>query len=396
MTNTNIPLDVLVVGGGMYVAGRGVSGADGTIMPALLEGRRAGKIGRIAVSTTRAETAAATAAQAQTLAEKMGVDGDCFSYPASGVNEQAFLAAVDEFKPEAVIVSVPDHLHADVSVPLIEQGLPCLVVKPMAGSLEDAKSMAVAADKAGVIAQVEFHKRLDESNRLLRDAIRGGQIGDPLYAVVEYSQRKIIPSEVFKSWAEHSNIFQYLGVHYVDLIQWMTDYSPVRVTAWGQKRFLAGLGIDTWDSMQVVIEWDTGDGGRFVSTHITNWIDPNNTSAMSDQKINVVGTKGRFQADQKNRGVQVVTDDQGVQDVNPYFTASWKDDLSGNRVFEGYGIKSVLRFVDDVLAVRAGNVTIAELEGSRPGFRACVVSTAVVEAARQSLENNSNPVEVSL
>ena len=51
--------------------------------------------------------------------------------------------------------------------------------------------------------------------------------------------------------------------------------------------------------MQVVIEWERKDGGLFVSTHITNWIDPDETSAMSDQKINVVGTKGRFQADQK-------------------------------------------------------------------------------------------------
>ena len=51
--------------------------------------------------------------------------------------------------------------------------------------------------------------------------------------------------------------------------------------------------------MQLVVEWERKDGGQFVSTHITNWIDPDETSAMSDQKINVVGTKGRFQADQK-------------------------------------------------------------------------------------------------
>ena len=40
---------------------------------------------------------------------------------------------------------------------------------------------------------------------------------------------------------------------------------------------------------------------------------------MSDQKINVVGTKGRFQADQKHRGVQVVQDELGIQEINPYF-----------------------------------------------------------------------------
>ena len=51
--------------------------------------------------------------------------------------------------------------------------------------------------------------------------------------------------------------------------------------------------------MQVVIEWERKDRGLFVSTHITNWIDPDETSAMSDQKINVVGTKGRFRQTKK-------------------------------------------------------------------------------------------------
>ena len=41
------------------------------------------------------------------------------------------------------------------------------------------------------------------------------------------------------------------------------------------------------------------DKTLFTETILTNWIDPENSSAMSDQKIKFIGTKGRFEADQK-------------------------------------------------------------------------------------------------
>jgi hypothetical protein len=41
-------LNALVIGGGMYVTGRGTS-SYGTIMPALLEARKLGQIGKIAI-----------------------------------------------------------------------------------------------------------------------------------------------------------------------------------------------------------------------------------------------------------------------------------------------------------------------------------------------------------
>ncbi len=226
----------------------------------------------------------------------------------------------------------------------------------------------------------------------MREAIRAGNLGTPLYATVEYSQRKIIPRDVFKGWAAQSNIFQYLGVHYVDLIQWATGFKPVRVTAWGQKNHLVSLGIDTWDAMQVVIEWDQGNGTPFVSTHITNWIDPDQSTAMSDQKITVVGTEGRYDSDQKHRGVQLVTDDGGVQDINPYFTASWHD--GDEMQFDGYGIRSVRQFIDDVIAVRAGKVSLRDLDNTRPTFSNCLISSAVIDAAKRSLEDGSQPTGV--
>ena len=388
-------IKILIIGGGMYVTGKGTT-SNGTIMPALLEARRHKLVSKLGLVTTSADSANENRERVNDLAQRMGVDSQCEYFPKSVHNEQAYLEAVEQFKPDAVIVAVPDHLHASVCIPLIEKRIHCLVVKPMATTLAEANAMTEAAKKAGVVAQVEFHKRLDESNLLLRDAIQSKKFGELLYAIIEYSQKKQIPRDVFHSWAEKSSVFQYLGVHYVDLLQFVTDFRPLRVSAWGQKDYLKNLGIDTWDSMQVVVEWERKDGGQFVSTHITNWIDPDETSAMSDQKINVVGTKGRFQADQKNRGVQIVEDGKGIQDVNPYFSSSWKENINQYLLFNGYGIKSVLQFVKDVQMFKDGEIELETLKKIRPSFEVCRISSAVIEAAHQSLKQQNFPINIQI
>ena len=49
------------------------------------------------------------------------------------------------------------------------------------------------------------------------------------------------------------------------------------------------------------------------------------SSSMSDQKIKFVGTKGRFEGDQKNRGIIVNSDTSQIEHINPDFADHlWK------------------------------------------------------------------------
>ena len=41
--------------------------------------------------------------------------------------------------------------------------------------------------------------------------------------------RKIVPEKIFKGWADKTNILQYLGVHYIDLVYFVTKATPIRV-----------------------------------------------------------------------------------------------------------------------------------------------------------------------
>lgn len=382
------PINVCVVGSGMYVTGRGTEGF-GTIMPALFEAQKAGLVNAIALVCTSLVSLDSARIKMVALSSKMGVCPD-ISYLVGSLSSEN-LSWLVENGYKSGIVAVPDQQHYNICKCLIECNIHCLVVKPMAPTVSEAVAMTKLASKHKLIGQVEFHKRYDESNRVLKDAIAQGRLGDLLYAVIEYSQPKCIPQDYFKNWSASTSIFQYLGVHYVDLIQHMTGFVPRAVTAWGQKSFLQAKGIDTYDAMQVVVRW-SGSGGQFVSTHMTNWIDSNRGTAVSDQKITVVGTKGRLSCDQKHRGVQMVTDDAGLQDINPYFTHAYG--LDGEVRFEGYGIQSVLQFLQDVRFFHAGEIGLEQLNRERPSFEQCQWSTLVVELAHRSLNLGGQTVWV--
>ena len=99
----------------------------------------------------------------------------------------------------------------------------CLVVKPVVTKLSELKNLIKLCKKNQVYGAVEFHKRFDRQALILKDKYDSGTIGDPLYSWSEFSQKKIAPENFFKSWVSKSNVFQYLGIHYVDLIRYITN-----------------------------------------------------------------------------------------------------------------------------------------------------------------------------
>ena len=159
----NTGINILIIGGGMYVSGRGTD-SDGTIIPALLEARRHVMINRLGLVTTSADSANENRERINTLAKRMGVDSQCEYFPKSGKNELSYLEAAEQFKPDAVIVAVPDHLHASVCIPLIEKGIHCLVVKPMANTLAQVYKNVVRCKICGNLKNINLNCTCSNKN----------------------------------------------------------------------------------------------------------------------------------------------------------------------------------------------------------------------------------------
>jgi len=390
-------LNVLVVGSGMYVSGRGTKGF-GTVLPALFRAKRMGLVDKVIIASKNPRGRQELWEKINALSNKMGVELNVDFFPKGDrENHLAYQEAISALpRPACAIVAVPDHLHTEIAGYLIKSKIHPLVVKPLASTLSEVKYLIDLIEANGVYGAVEFHKRLDLANLKLLDTLREKKIGDPLYFLVEYSQRKVIPEVVFSEWVSKTNIFQYLGVHYVDLIYFATRAYPKRVLGIAQASYLRQHGIDTYDAIQAIVEWqDVQSGHTFTSVILTNWIDPNLTSAMSDQKIKVIGTKGRFESDQKNRGIQIVSEAEGIEDVNPYFSDFYWDVNENYREFSGYGAKSILQFLQDVAEIVAGKRKAGELKGLRPTFYDALISTSVIEAVNQSLQKDNQWIPIA-
>ena len=82
-------------------------------------------------------------------------------------------AALKADAADAYIVVLPDRLHRDVTVRLLEAGKPVLVEKPMAHALPDARAMADAETGGGrlMVGQIlRFDPRYCEAARTVAEA----------------------------------------------------------------------------------------------------------------------------------------------------------------------------------------------------------------------------------
>ncbi len=364
----------------MYVTGRGTAGL-GTVLPALAQISRAVAIEKVVVVATREDNAPHVHGLTGRINQLLGTSLRVEYRAIHG----SLIDTIQDLSIDCAIVCVPDHLHFQITDSLMRRNIHCLIVKPLVPTVGEARSLLRLQEANGLYCAVEFHKRFDEQNLLVRQIIREGRIGRPLYMVVGYSQRIGIPLETFQNWASHTNIFQYLGVHYVDLIYFLTGMTPVRVSAVGTRGVLDGRGIKTWDSIHATIVWHQGTTTDEMVTQLAiGWVDPPATSALSDQRFLLVGSEGRMDLDQKDRGVTLVTASGGIETLNPYFSMIL-DDANGAATFQGYGFKSIERYVLDVCDVMAKRISPKSLEANRPSLQQALVSTGVVEAVNRSV-----------
>jgi predicted dehydrogenase len=390
---TDSPVNVLIVGTGMYVCGRGTA-TFGTIAPAVAQAAKQGLVADVLVATRHGSSFGPFDEKWRGICGAIAHDVSYRRFPDGGATDSAaFRRGIAELPdPGAVIIVVPDDRHYEVAMAAIEAGKHVLCVKPLAATLDEVDRLVAAAGQRGVYGAVEFHKRWDLANLKMLDVLRRGEIGDPLFFHVEYSQQRTVPTEIFADWTSSTSIFQYLGVHYVDIIQFVTRARPVRAVAIGQKLWLRERGFDVHDAIEALIEWQMpATGHRFASTFLVSWVDPTTTTAMSYQSIWALGTRGRYVSDQKQRGVEIVSD-AGVRQPNPYFCDLYPE-TGGAHEFRGYGIDSVTTFLRDVGDIAAGKATPLDFEGRRPTFRESSVATAVLQGVKLSLERGGSWVD---
>ena len=378
-------MNIIIIGAGMYVTGRDNSGV-GTVLSSLIQTSKEVSISKITIVAMSDKNSEMVDKISKDINKKLNTDMSVEYISLSNIS-------LDEVCKNGnfscSVVSTPDHLHFEQIKILFENKIHVLSVKPLVPTVKENIELIKLQEDNGVLGMVEFHKRYDEANLYTKKVISENGVGDVLYYNVDYSQKISIPTLIFKDWVSHTNIFQYLGVHYIDLFYFMTGFIPVKVMAYGTSGVLKAKGIDSYDSIHATVIWKDSSGKESISILNISWVDPNCTSAMSDQKYKIVGTEGRIENDHKNRGIELVSSKVNIQHPNPYFS-EYMLNADGTYDFVGYGHKSIRQFVLDVKSVIKDGVSVESFEKIRPTFKQSLVSTYIIESVNKSVKNSSN------
>src|SRR5688500_14876626 len=126
---------------------------------------------------------------------------------------------------EAVIISVPTHLHADMAVAAARAGKHFYLEKPVATTLADASRIADAVALAGVTAVTGFNRRLHPLYEQARAILRDGRVGDVRAVQTTWSEpARLADMPAWKRWRHTGGgVLLDLASHHFDLMRWFLD-----------------------------------------------------------------------------------------------------------------------------------------------------------------------------
>ncbi len=315
---------------------------------------------------------------------------------------EAIFAA--QTKPRILFVATPDPLHVEPTLCALEHGAHVMVEKPLTLRLEEADRILRAARRGNRVVGVDMHKRYDPCHRFLFEEL-APQIGTPLYGRAVLEEPLEVSTSTFK-WAADSNPFTYVGVHWVDLFGHYLDLDPVSVHAVGQKELLVNWDsesgvkgarpIDTFDAMQVAVDYRGGVRVYYVN----NWINPAEFEAPVNQEMELVGTRGKIEFDQQDRGLRATITGVGSRTFNPHFTADVRrvpggpdPDAVPPPAYDGYGKDSIVVIVERAMRVELGLAGRDSLAGTYPDVESARPSVAILEAAARVARRNRELLE---
>ncbi|SAK57371.1 Gfo/Idh/MocA family protein [Caballeronia ptereochthonis] len=159
---------------------------------------------------------------------------------------------------DAVYISSTNEKHLQQVLEAASAGKHVLCEKPLAMSTADAREMIDRCAEKQVILATNHHLRCAATHRRLRELIRGGAIGTPLFARVFHAVS--LPPHL-RGWRIErpdagGGVVLDISVHDADTLRFLLDAEPVEVTAMTSSGSLGKMGLA--DGVMGIIRFDNG------------------------------------------------------------------------------------------------------------------------------------------
>jgi predicted dehydrogenase len=131
---------------------------------------------------------------------------------------------------DAVYIALPNAMHYEAVLAAARAGKHILCEKPFAMKTAHAREMVKACSDAGVVLRIAHQIRLDAAIVRAREIVQSGRLGR--LAEISLERASAVGSRI--SWRqdfEQSGVIFDVGVHLLDLIQYVTGQRFVEVSA---------------------------------------------------------------------------------------------------------------------------------------------------------------------
>jgi len=268
-----------------------------------------------------------------------------------------FRELIDRDDVDAVVIATPDHWHAIQTITACDAGKDVYVEKPLSITIHEGRRMVEAARRNQRVVQVGLQRRSGTTYAQAADLVQADGIGKATVCRT-YHRSNMTPSGIgrekpsdppadldwdmwlgprplrpyqkniapykFRWWTLYSSQTANNGVHFLDLIRWMTgDLAPASICAMGG-RYAVDDDRTIPDTMQVVYEFPAGRLVLFGMYETCG----NQTMARGGY-VELRGTKGSLFAN--DNGYEIVPEQGGqFQDRSPRMEPRKVDSTDGN------------------------------------------------------------------
>lgn len=193
---------------------------------------------------------------------------------------------------DAVMITTPNHLHAEASEAFIEQGIAVLCDKPMTNTIDEANTLVDAVQKHGAVFGVSYVMSCFPMVRQAREIVADGGIGTVNQIHVEFLQDWMVPAQA--SEAEHvkwrldpaksgaTSCTGDIGTHAAHLASFVSGCSLTHVKA---EMHVCGSPKPLEDTVMMLTRYDQSIPGTLIATRLA----PGNRGGL---RVRVFGSEG--------------------------------------------------------------------------------------------------------
>lgn len=269
------------------------------------------------------------------------------------------LAMVAEAEIDAVVIAAPTTSHAPLALAALERGLPVLVEKPLAATVEEGIELVMAARARGIPLQVGHVERFNPAVLELGRRLAQGWVGT-IYSI---TSRRAGP---FPARIRDVGVTIDLATHDADILSWVAGERPTRVYAEIAQRMHVGHE----DLLFGLLHFPSGATGMLD----VNWLTP-----AKRRQLSVVGEAGMFELDYLTQRLTFTSADVG----SPTMIDGYATTFEGNVVvIEVASREPLAAELDAFLAVaRAGGRPVVDGED---GLWALAIASSLLQAAAEA------------